>query len=103
MFSRNPNHISPEFPDGYWPVDDAPPAPESCDQSIENFRDDLQAMIDLVANPNTDLYAPIPHGDDPTILREALLVADHNRLYWVVAHVCSAASADDDCDEMLER
>ena len=42
------------------------------------FRDDLQAMIDLVANPDTDLYAPIPHGDGQTILREALLVADHN-------------------------
>ena len=39
---------------------------------------DLQAMIDLVQDPGTDLYAPIPHGDGQTMLREALLVADHN-------------------------
>ena len=77
-FSRNPNHVSPNFPDGYWPEDDAPPDSQSWDRSVDAFRDDLQAMIDLVADPGTDLYAPIPHGDGQTILREALLVADHN-------------------------
>lgn len=35
-------------------------------------------MIDLVASLTTDLYARIPHGTGQTILREALLVADHN-------------------------
>ncbi len=35
-------------------------------------------MQDLVADASTDLYAPIPHGDGQTILREALLLADHN-------------------------
>ncbi len=77
-FSRNPNHVSPNFPDGYWPEHDGPPELESWDRSVDAFRDDLQAMIDVVADPSTDLYAPIPHGDGQTILREALLVADHN-------------------------
>ena len=35
-------------------------------------------MRKLVANPKTDLFARIPHGTGQTILREALLVADHN-------------------------
>jgi len=35
-------------------------------------------MQKLVANQKTDLFAPIPWGDGQTILREALLVADHN-------------------------
>ena len=77
-FSRNPKHVSPDFPDGYWPEGDAPPDSESWDKSVQAFRDDLQAMIDLVADPETNLYARIPHGDGQTILREALLVADHN-------------------------
>jgi hypothetical protein len=77
-FSRNSEHISPEFPDGYWPKEDAPSEVGSWDESVAAFRADLQAMIDLVADPDTDLYAPIPHGDGQTILREALLVADHN-------------------------
>ena len=77
-FSRNPDHVSPDFPDGYWPKGDAPPDSESWDKNVQKFRDDLQAMIDLVANPETDLYARIPHGDGQTILREAMLVADHN-------------------------
>jgi hypothetical protein len=77
-FSRNPEHVSPDFPDGYWPVHDAPPDAASWDRSVQRFRDDLQAMMDLVVNPDTDLYECIPHGDGQTILREALLVADHN-------------------------
>jgi hypothetical protein len=77
-FSRNPDHVSPDFPDGYWPDDDAPPDSESWNASTQAFRNDLQKMIDLVADPETDLAAKIPHGDGQTILREALLVADHN-------------------------
>ena len=77
-FSRNAKHASPDFPAGYWPESDEPPDEESWEKSINAFRVDLQAMVDLVADPNTDLYAPIPHGDGQTVLREALLVADHN-------------------------
>lgn len=77
-FSRNSKHISPEFPEGYWPERDGPPDANAWDKSVESFRADLHAMQALVANPATDLFAPIPHGDGQTILREALLVADHN-------------------------
>jgi hypothetical protein len=77
-FSRNPRHVSPPFPDGYWPADDAPPDAAAWDRSVAAFRADLEAMQDLVADPATDLFAPIPHGEGQTILREALLAADHN-------------------------
>ncbi|MEX1097138.1 MAG: DinB family protein [Planctomycetales bacterium] len=77
-FSRNPRHVSPEFPEGYWPTGDAPPDAEAWDRSVAKFREDLAAMQDLVADPATDLFAPIPHGEGQTILREALLIADHN-------------------------
>ena len=93
-FSRNPDHVSPDFPDGYWPEEDAPPNSESWDKSVEAFREDLQAMINLVADPNTDLYARIPQGDGQTVLREALLVADHNAYHLgqlVLLRRCSGA------------
>src|SRR5262245_50164227 len=77
-FSRNPRHVSPAFPEGYWPTGDAPPDETAWDRSVEAFRSDLKAMQDLVADPATDLFAPIPQGDGQTILREALLIADHN-------------------------
>jgi hypothetical protein len=77
-FSRNPEHLSPPFPEGYWAEGDAPPNPAAWDQSVAGFRADLQAMQDLVTNPATNLFARIPHGQGQTILREALLVADHN-------------------------
>src|SRR5262245_27702291 len=77
-FSIDPRHVSPAFPDGYWPEGDAPPDEGAWDRSRTAFRADLTAMRDLVADPQTDLLAPIPHGQGQTILREALLVADHN-------------------------
>jgi hypothetical protein len=77
-FSRNENHVSPKFPDGYWP-----PASQQADlhvweSTIKKIEFDLTALVDLVSNPKTDLFAPISHGEGQTILREALLVADHN-------------------------
>ena len=77
-FSRNPNHKSPEFPHGYWPRTQTPPNETAWDKSMQSFRKDLKALCDLVANESTDLFAKIPHGDGQTILREALLAADHN-------------------------
>jgi hypothetical protein len=77
-FSVDPGHVSPEFPKGYWPEGDAPPDPGAWDRSLDAFRADHQAMIDLVSDPGTDLFAPLPHGQGQTVLREALLVADHN-------------------------
>ncbi len=77
-FCRNPKHVSPKFPEGYWPADDAPRDEAAWNDSIAAFRADLRAMQDLVADPATDLFAAIAQGDGQTILREALLVADHN-------------------------
>src|SRR5215813_12341237 len=77
-FSRNPKHVSPGFPEGYWPKTPVPADDAAWVKSLEAFQKDLQEMINLVKNPKTDLCAKIPHGDGQTILREALLLADHN-------------------------
>lgn len=77
-FSRNPRHVSPDFPSGYWPEGDAPPDRAAWANSVKSFRRDLKEMQNFVSSPKIDLYAAIPHGDGQTILREALLIADHN-------------------------
>lgn len=77
-FSRNKKHVSPGWPEGYWPKSEVPPSAPAWTESLAAFRKDLKAMQALVANPKTDLYARIPWGGGQTVLREALLVADHN-------------------------
>jgi len=77
-FSRDSKHVSPKWPEGYWPRRETPPSAAAWNASIKKFRQDLKAMQDLVKNPKADLFARIPWGDGQTILREALLVADHN-------------------------
>ena len=77
-FSRNPAHVSPPWPSGYWPKTEAPPDDSAWNKSIREFRRDRKAMQNLVSDPKGDLFARLPWGDGQTILREALLVADHN-------------------------
>jgi hypothetical protein len=77
-FSRNPKHKSPDWPRGYWPKTAAPANAAAWNKSILQFKRDAKAMRKLVEDPKTDLFAKIPWGDGQTILREALLVADHN-------------------------
>ena len=77
-FSRNATHVSPAWPEGYWPKSEAPLSEKAWKDAMSAFKKDLRAMEELVANPRTDLYAKLPWGDGQTVLREALLVADHN-------------------------
>ncbi|HXZ78286.1 MAG TPA: DinB family protein [Terriglobales bacterium] len=78
QFSINPKHKSPEWPEGYWPEKPAPASPAAWSKSVKQFLGDLRDMQQLVSKSSTDLFAPIPHGSGQTILREALLLADHN-------------------------
>jgi DinB superfamily len=77
-FSVNPEYKEREWPKEYWPETAAPPNPQAWDESVRAFEEHLKAMCDLVENGKTDLFAKIPHGTGQTILREALVVADHN-------------------------
>jgi hypothetical protein len=77
-FSRDPKHVSPDWPKGYWPKTEKPPSDAAWKKSIDSINKDREAMIQLVSDPKTDLYTKIPHGTGQNILREALLIADHN-------------------------
>lgn len=75
-FCRDAAHESPEFPDGYWPKKEG--TGSDWKRSVRQILKDLQTMRDLVADVKNDLFTAIPHGGGQTLLREALLVADHN-------------------------
>jgi len=75
-FSRDAKHVSPDFPDGYWNKEEG--SSKDWQKSVVQVLANLRAMRKLVTDKHTDLLAEIPHGDGQTILREALLVADHN-------------------------
>jgi len=77
-FSRDSKHVSPPWPEGYWLASATPPDERAWTASMSAFKKDLRTMERLVSDRRVDLYAPIPWGDGQTILREALLLADHN-------------------------
>lgn len=77
-FSCNPEYISPEWPEGYWPDEEKIPTEEMWQSCLANIKADRKAMIDLISNKENDLLTPIPHGNGQTLFREAMLLADHN-------------------------
>jgi uncharacterized damage-inducible protein DinB len=77
-FSRNPKHVSPDWPAGYWPAKPAPANAAAWDKSVKALARALDEMRKLVNDPATDLLAPIPGGSGQTLLREVLLLVDHN-------------------------
>ena len=77
-FSRNPHHRSPDWPDGYWPAEEAPESAAHWDRTVAQIRLDTDAMKALVEDPESDLFVPFAWGEGQALLREALLIADHN-------------------------
>jgi hypothetical protein len=77
-FSRGSEHTSPKWPEGYWPATVAPPSDEAWDKSVDSVRKHLEGMRKLVLDRSHDLFAPLARGEGPTLLREVLLVIDHN-------------------------
>ena len=87
-FSRDANHESPEWPEGYWPKADAPPNPKAWDESLAKFRRDSNEMNKLVSDLQNNLLEPFEHGDGQDLLREALLVASHNSYHLGQSGIC---------------
>jgi hypothetical protein len=77
-FSRDPKHVSPKWPEGYWPQESEPPDSNAWDKAVDQFFKDLNALQAFINNPSTDLHQKILHGSGQNILREAILVIDHN-------------------------
>ena len=77
-FCLEPRHESPKWPEGYWPAPDATADEDQWQDTLDRIRQDRQRFLHLLHAPGTNLLAPLPHGTGQTILREALLIADHN-------------------------
>jgi hypothetical protein len=77
-FVRDPRHVSPQWPKEYWPDPAAKTDEAHWKATLEGIRSDLRALVAIVQDPTTDFFGPIPHAKDYNILREILLVADHN-------------------------
>ena len=75
-FSRNPNHQSPNFPEGYWPDSETPPSEAAWEESIKQFRTDARELGQLLEKE--ELFAAFPHGSGQNLLREAIVLANHN-------------------------
>lgn len=77
-FTRNPNHVSPPWPEGYWPLPGEEVDALRWQETINTFRADRRALEALVQDPALDLTADLSHAPGYNVLREVLVAADHN-------------------------
>ncbi len=77
-FSKSAKHVSPKWPDEYWPKETKPSSEGAWGKCVEAIKADRQEFINLIENAGDDLYKPFEHGDGQSLLKEALLIADHN-------------------------
>ncbi len=77
-FSKSEKHVSPKWPDGYWPKETKPSSESAWQQCVNAISNDLKSFIELIKNAGEDLYKTIEHGTGQTLLKEALVLADHN-------------------------
>jgi hypothetical protein len=77
-FSRNPDYQPMNWPEAYWPKKKAPKNNAEWDKTIKQIKKDRNDFIKLLENEDTDFYTPFPHGNGQNLLREAMLIADHN-------------------------
>jgi hypothetical protein len=67
-----------KWPEDYWPKSPEPPSAQAWDHAITAIREDLKKFEALLTRPGADLHKPFLWGEGQTLLREALLIADHN-------------------------
>jgi hypothetical protein len=77
-FSKSADYVSPKWPEGYWPKNPGPADPGDWKKSVDEFHVDLKAFEAMLRDATIDVYARFPWGDGQTLLREALVLADHN-------------------------
>jgi hypothetical protein len=77
-FSQSADHQSPPWPKGYWPSSPTPKDEAQWHNSVRVIRESMAAFESMVADPAQDLFRKFPWGEGQTLLREALLIADHN-------------------------
>lgn len=77
-FIVDSNYKDKEWPKDYWPEKDAKATKKDWDETIRRFHEDQAKLKALLEDEKNDLYAKIPHGTGQTLMREILVVVDHN-------------------------
>jgi hypothetical protein len=81
-FCRSAKHVSPKWPDGYWPDAVEKISKAQWEHSLLAIERDRKQFIDLLKDESNSLTEPFAHGEGQTLLREALLIADHNAYHF---------------------
>ena len=77
-FSRDAKYVSPKWPEEYWPIESKPAKKSLWEDCVTQIKSDRKAFINLIKNAGDKIYISFDYGDGQSLLKEALVLADHN-------------------------
>jgi hypothetical protein len=77
-FIVNSNYKDKEWPKEFWPEKGKEATKEDWDETVSLFHKDQKKLQALVEDEKNDLYTKIPHGTGQTLMREIMVIVDHN-------------------------
>lgn len=100
-YVSDPEYREMVWPADYWPTPDEEADETAWNETVRQIREDLSALRAIVADPSSDLDAPVLNAGSRTghtLLREALLAAEHNAYhigeFAILRQVTGTWSAD---------
>lgn len=76
-YITDPDHLSPEWPGGYWPAWSDTADRAAWDATIVQYQADVEEFVRLIEHEETDVLAPVAHNGGRSILGSTLIVIDH--------------------------
>jgi len=67
-----------KWPEAYWPKESEPASEQAWENSVVAIHEDREKFKELLLKPEADLAKKFRWGTGQNLLREALLIADHN-------------------------
>jgi DinB superfamily len=77
-FSKNPEHISPNWPEEYWVKDAAPADEQEWEHSLSQIMHDRDTFLQMLRQNAHRLTEPFTHSREHTLLRETIQIVEHN-------------------------
>lgn len=76
-FCSSAEHVSPKWPDEYWPAPSEALTDVDWETSINQIIHDRERFFELLRDEKNNLLLPFEYGTGQNLFREAVLIADH--------------------------
>lgn len=80
-YCRSSSYNSPNWPDDYWPEQNAPANEHEWKKLVDNYFNEREAFCELIQDKSNDLMKPLPGNPEHNLFRQAQLIIEHTSFH----------------------